>query len=81
MSQHLQDWFFLAPWALWLTGVVLALTVDLLQRDRRGLAAAGGCLVGAVTAILVPHLWWLAFAMAAYGTWCVWLMVRPARIR
>lgn len=79
MSQHLQDWFYLAPWVLWLTGVVLALIIELLQRDRRGLAAAGGCAAGAITAVLAPGLWWLAFAVAAIGTVSVWVMVRPVR--
>ena len=77
MSMHLQDWFYLNPWALWLTVVALALMVELLQRDRRGLACAGGAAIAAVVAALAPALWWLAVLAAAVATTTAWVTLRP----
>lgn len=77
MSMHLQDWFYLNPWALWLTVVLLALLVELLQRDRRALACAGGAAIGAVVAALAPALWWVAVLAAAVATATAWVTVRP----
>jgi len=79
MQMHLQDWFFLNPWALWLTGVVLALMIELLQRDRRALACAGACAIGAVVASLAPQHWWLAAAAALVAAWTFWMTLRPVR--
>lgn len=81
MSMHLQDWFYLNPWALWLTGVVLALLVELLQRDRRGLACAGGAAFGAVVAALAPAHWWLAGLTAIVAVATSWTLLRPATER
>lgn len=76
---HLQAWFFLNPWALWLTVVVLALLVELLQRDRRALACAGGCSLGAVVAALAPAAWWLAALTALVAVATFWTVLRPVR--
>lgn len=77
MSMHLQDWFYLNMWALWLTGVVLSLVIELLQRDRRGLACAGACAVGAVVAALAPTTWWLAPVVALIALGTFWTALRP----
>ncbi|SDB91004.1 hypothetical protein GA0111570_10813 [Raineyella antarctica] len=77
MSMHLQDWFYLNPWGLWLTAVVLALVIELLQRDRRGLACAGACAVGAVVAALAPGVWWLPVVAALVALGTAWALLRP----
>ncbi len=84
MGMHLQDWFFQAPWALWLTGVVLACTAELIRSsdpevagNRAGWAAAGGCGAGAITASILPALWWAAIAVAAGATYVLWQAIRP----
>ena len=82
MAMHLQDWFFQQPWAFWLTGAVLAGTAELIRSsvppagDRVGWAAVGGCLAGAITAAIVPALWWAAIAVAAGATYGWWQVVR-----
>lgn len=77
MTMHLQDWFFLNMWALWLTGVVLALMIELLQRDRRALACAAGCALAAVAAAVAPGTWWLAPVVAIVAVWTFWMVLRP----
>lgn len=79
MSMHLQDWFFLNMWALWITGVVLALMIELLQRDRRGLACAAGCAIGSVVAAVAPATWWLPPVVAILAVWTFWMVLRPQR--
>ncbi|QGF24954.1 hypothetical protein [Raineyella fluvialis] len=79
MSMHLQDWFGQNIWALWLTGVVLSLMIELLQRDRRALAAAGGCAIGAVVAAIAPAAWWLAPIGAVVAVAAFWMILRPRR--
>ena len=79
MSMHLQDWFYLNPWAWWLTGVVLALLIELLQRDRRGLACAGACALGAVVASLAPAAWGLVALTAVVAVGTFWTILRPVR--
>ncbi|HWJ54463.1 MAG TPA: NfeD family protein, partial [Propionibacteriaceae bacterium] len=81
---NLTNWLGDNAWALWLSLAFLLAVAEILSLDLVLIMFAVGALAGAVTALLVPGLWWLQILVAAGVSVGMLALLRPtlmARVR
>ncbi len=78
------EWLAGSGWAIWLIAAALLALAETLTGDFTLLMLAGGALIGATAAAIVPGLLWLQVVLALVAAVALLLLLRPtllARVR